>query len=59
MTKKTRREDGSDCIACFAKDCDCECNTCNAYRIRNNTLSSKELDGLNIKDAIEKGKEHK
>lgn len=40
------------CKACFMKDCDCTCNTCEAVRMRNKILSQKELDLMNVGDGI-------
>lgn len=45
------RKDGKNCNACFMRGCDCECDTCRAVRDRNMSLTSRELDIMNAKDA--------
>lgn len=43
-----------NCVACYAKDCDCECDTCLAARERNRLTDSKELHLMNIENAMSK-----
>lgn len=54
--KKYRRENGTNCIACFSKDCDCECETCLSSRERNRTTDSQVLHIMNMTHAIKEGK---
>lgn len=45
-----------NCSECFVKDCHCTCNTCISNHERNNNLSQKELDELNLEDWIKQAK---
>lgn len=41
-----RRDKSVDCEACWQRDCDCECRTCSAARIRR-SLGTEALTMMN------------
>ena len=50
--KRMRKADGTNCKACFSKECDCECETCLAARKRNEITPQHSLDVMNMEHAI-------
>ena len=45
-----------DCPACFVKNCECECKTCEESRIKYKEFSQAKLDDMNILELLHNAK---
>jgi hypothetical protein len=46
-----------NCKQCFVKNCGCECDTCLKAKDRNDILTQRELDLLNLSATITAGRQ--